>query len=266
MKQKTIFLITLLILMTTLSFKVVFAAPILLINEVAITPDIVNPGKNFSIEFLLRNNSAQRVENIVLKVLQLEGKDTLSGFSPVGTNQSYLSGIDPSSEGIIKIDMIVDSQLKTGIYNLVVGISYNEKGGETIEESRLIGVVVNRPANLIITDLDYSNAKELKFTAVNASSSKIIDAIVYTYFGNIEKVKYLGTLDANDENEIIEEIPEGILEDFIRIKIIYKDELNKDYVLEKQIPKFENKTQGVSQTYYKANIWHFVRRILGIGV
>jgi|GEM_PF-5934119 len=265
--MKKICLITaLLIFMATLLFKVVFAVPILLISEVTITPDVVIPGKDFSIEFLLKNNSMQKIENVVLKVKNLEGKDTLSGFSPIGTNQAYLNAIDPSSNGKIKIDMIVDSQLKTGIYNVVVDISYNERGENTIEETRLIGIVVNRPANLLITNYSYSNNKELKFTTVNASSSKIFDAIVYTYFGEVEKIKYLGLLDANDENEIIENIPEECLEDFVRIKILYKDELNKDYVVEKRIPMSEKKAGQYMQPSHKASFWHFFKRFLGLGV
>ncbi len=264
--KKIIFIITLMISLYILIFKITFAAPVLLIDKVNINPGVAIPGKNFFIEFYLKNNTNRRIDNIVLKAKQLEGKNTLSGFSPVGTNQSYLNSIDPSSEGVIRLEMIVDSQLKTGVYNIEVLLSYNEKDLDTIEETRLIGVVVNRPANLLITDIDVSNKKELKFTAVNASSARIADAVVYTYFGELEKIKYLGVLEANDENEIVESIPENIPEGNIKIKIVYKDELNKDYVIEKDVTIEQKNDESVSEIGYRSNIWFFVKKIFGIGI
>ncbi|MCL2320972.1 MAG: hypothetical protein FWC47_02570 [Oscillospiraceae bacterium] len=264
--KKVLLIFTLIIAINMFMLKIPNAAPVLLIDKVTIDPEVVIPGKNFSIQFDLINNTSRKIENVILKVMQLEGKNTLSGFSPIGTNQVYLESIDASSKGIVKIDMIADSQLNIGAYNIIVGISYNEKDGNTEEETRLIGVVVNRPPNLLITDIDVSNKKELKFTAVNASSARIMDAIIYTYFGELEKVKYIGILEANDENEIVENIPIDASNKNIKIKIAFKDELNKEYIIEKDIIMGAKDNNVQSNMGYRANIWFFVKKIFGIGV
>ncbi len=248
--------------------KTPLAAPALLITNVTITPPAVIPGKNFSIEFNLKNNSSRIIDSIVLKVQNLEGKSTLSEFSPVGINEAYLDSLGVNADGVIKIHMVADSQIKTGVYNLVINMSYNEKGLDTVEESRLIGIVVNRPVNLLITNLEVSNDKEIKAEIVNASSARIVDSTAYIYFNDVEKIKFLGTLEPNDENEIIENIPENFDSGKIRVKIDYKDELNKNFQVIKEILFEKKNAKNVSSDglQERANIWYVLKRLFGIGI
>lgn len=63
----------------------------LIIQKVWTEPSRVVPGTKFALNFELFNNSEKSLYDITIKLLSIEGRQTLSGFSPIGTtNEIYL--------------------------------------------------------------------------------------------------------------------------------------------------------------------------------
>jgi hypothetical protein len=77
-----------------------FAAepPRLLLQMVSTNPDTINPGEKFQLNFTIKNIAKTDAKNAVIKLVSLEGKNTLGDFSPVGgSSEVYCSTIKKNS-------------------------------------------------------------------------------------------------------------------------------------------------------------------------
>lgn len=127
------------------------------LNKVTSSPEIIEPGSKFKINFSITNNKETNLKDVVITLVGSEDKKVLTGFSPVGsTNEIYVGHIDGETSKDATIEMACDPNLKAGNYNILVKIGY-KLYGEYVEETRIIGLILGNKPNLLITSLDASN-------------------------------------------------------------------------------------------------------------
>lgn len=245
----------------------------LLFQRVETKPEIVQPGQQFRMNFFLKNTSDDSISNISIKLASIEGKNALSGFSPVNsTNEVYCDKISKGDTAILSLDMIADSQLKTGTYNIVINVSYKYNDA-VVQDTKIIGVVIDNQANMVITSMDSTDTgndtRDLKLAFVNASKGNLDQVMVKVTSNDKEFSKYYGELEAGDDESYEVSLP--FTKDINgKVEISYKDELNRDGVVSKDL----NIKKTVSDTNKKStaekkgvfsSIGDFFKRLLGLG-
>lgn len=127
----------------------------LIIQKVWTEPSRVVPGTKFALNFELFNNSEKSLYDITIKLLSIEGRQTLSGFSPIGTtNEIYLKKLQKGEKKRLSLNMIADVELKTGVYNLVLSVSFKEDK-VLITSTKIVGVVVGYNPQLLVQTLKF---------------------------------------------------------------------------------------------------------------
>ncbi|WP_461206729.1 COG1361 family protein [Clostridium sp. DL1XJH146] len=134
----------------------------LIIEGVSIEPASIQPGEQFELTLKLKNNSDRDLENISILLNNIEGKETLTGFSPVGTSNELYVGTIKKGETIDKsISLISDPNLSVGTYNLVLNSFYKEKNRSTLhQESSTIGLLLQNKSRFIITNIETPKTDE----------------------------------------------------------------------------------------------------------
>nr|WP_243150916.1 hypothetical protein [Clostridium sporogenes] len=99
------------------------------LNKVTSSPEIIEPGSKFKINFSITNNKEANLKDVVITLVGSEDKKVLTGFSPVGsTNEIYVGHIDGETSKDATIEMACDPNLKAGNYNILVKIGYKLYG------------------------------------------------------------------------------------------------------------------------------------------
>lgn len=255
------------------SFNVKADSSQLLFQRVETKPEVVQPGQQFKINFFLKNTSDDSIRDINIKLASIEGKNALSGFSPVNsTNEVYSSKINKGNTAVLSLDMIADSQLKTGTYNVVINISYKYNDA-IVQDSKIIGIVIDNQANLAVTSMDSSDTgnstRNLKLAFVNASKGNLDQVMVKVTSNDKEYSKYYGSLEAGDDETYEVTLP--FTKDINgKVEVSYKDELNRDGVVSKDlnIKKSASAADKKVSTDKKgglSSIGDFFKRLFGLG-
>lgn len=255
------------------SFNVKADSSQLLFQRVETKPEIVEPGQQFTINFFLKNISSDSISDINIKLASIEGKNALSGFSPVNsTNEVYCSKISKNDTAVLSLDMIADAQLKTGTYNIVINISY-KYNDTVVQDSKIIGIVIDNKANLDITSVNSSDTgdseKDLKVAFVNASKGTLDQVMAKVTSNGKEFSQYYGSLDSGD-NETYEVTLPFTKDINGKIEVSYTDELNRTGVVSKDlnIKKLASNNEKISSNNKKSgisSIGDFFKRLFGLG-
>lgn len=274
MKRKVSFILLFLMLIMIPNFKVRALASPILVEKVWTEPEIVEPGQQFKLNFTLKDIGTRDLENVIVKLVSMEGKNTLTGFSPVGkTNDMFCESIGKGKVSDVSINLIADSQLKVGAYNLVVNIAGKEKYNNNFEDNKIIGIVLANKPNLLITSLDTEEDKikkknKLKLNFVNSGKATLSDVMLNITANDKKVTKYFGTLEPGDENSYEYEMAMGEAING-KVELTYRDEMNKAGSITKD---FNVKaTDGVKKDASKekkgffASIGTFFKRLLGLG-
>lgn len=240
------------------------------LNKVSSSPEIIEPGSKFKINFSITNNKDANIKDVVITLVGSEDKKVLTGFSPVGsTNEIYVGHIDGETSKEATIEMVSDPNLKAGNYNILIKIGY-KLYGEYIEETRIIGLILENKPNLLITSLDASNkdkeGKKLSLNFVNSGKSTLKDVIVNVKAKNKTFTKYFGTMESEDENEFKQNL--NISGDVKgTVEISFKDELNKPSKVSQEfaIKGKANDTNTNKKEKKSSGVLSFFKSLFGIG-
>lgn len=269
-----------------LSAAVLFALPAasakaengkLIINKVSTSADVIQPGEKFTLNFSLKNNFDDSVENVVIKIAGIEGKNALGGFSPVGTtNEIYCNNLGSGDSEQASIDLISDPSLKPGTYNLVVDLKYNEKGGSTYDDNRIVGVAIANKANVMITSLSTNDGtqagsnKKVSVNFVNAGVTSLKEVVLTVTANKNTYIKYFGTVDADDENSFEQNLPiDGNVTG--NVEISYKDDMNntgkvtKDFSIKATSNNKGQKDKKAANKGFFGSIAAFFKSLFGLG-
>lgn len=247
----------------------------LIIEGVTTSPEIVQPGDQFKINFKLKNNGTREIQDIIIRLAGIEGKNSLSGFSPLNTtNEIYCGNLQKGRTSESSISMISDPQLKAGTYNLIISLSYREKGGRSYEESRITGVVLTNKPSLLITSLDTPEVikenmdKKVTLNFVNTGKA-VLNDVLLTFSENDKKyTKYYGTIEPGDENEYEQKLSsKGEIKGLV--EITYKDEMNKEGKITKDFSvkgeDVKSAEESKSSGGFFSAIGTFFKRLFGLG-
>lgn len=240
------------------------------LNKVTSSPETVEPGSKFKINFTITNNKEANIKDVVITLAGLEGKNVLTGFSPVGTtNEIYVGHIDGETSEDASIEMACDPNLKAGNYNILVKIGY-KLNGEYIEENRVIGLILGNKPSLLITSLDATNkdgeGKKVSLNFVNSGKSSLKDVVLNVKTNNKTFTKYFGTMEPEDENDFKQSLAlSGDIKGTVEIS--FKDELNKSSKISQEfsIKGKVNDTNTASKPKKSSGIIGFFKSLLGIG-
>ncbi|EJE7234397.1 TPA: hypothetical protein PTV43_001719 [Clostridium botulinum] len=240
------------------------------LNKVTSSPEIIEPGSKFKINFSITNNKEANLKDVVITLVGSEDKKVLTGFSPVGsTNEIYVGHIDGETSKDATIEMACDPNLKAGNYNILVKIGY-KLYGEYVEETRIIGLILGNKPNLLITSLDASNkdgeGKKLSLNFVNSGKSTLKDVMVNVKAKDKTFTKYFGTMESEDENEFKQDLNlSGDIKGIVEIS--FKDELNKPSKVSQEfsIKGRVNDTNTTKKEKNSSGILGFFKGLLGIG-
>lgn len=247
----------------------------LIIEKVTTSPEIVEPGDQFKINFTLKNNASREIQNITIKLVGIEGKNSLSGFSPLNTtNEIYCGNIQKSKTSEASISMISDPQLKAGTYNLLINLTFKEKGGRSFEENRIIGIVLTNKSNLMITSFETPEEikdkaeSKLKLDFVNTGKAVLKDVLLTLNVNDKKYVKYYGSVEPGDENNYEQKLDingnaSGSVEITFKDEMNREGKINKDFSIkgEETKPDAKEKSDGG----FFSSIGNFFKRLLGLG-
>ncbi|MFA9397062.1 MAG: hypothetical protein ACERKV_02180 [Clostridiaceae bacterium] len=246
----------------------------LIVKQVKTSPEIITPGENFKVNFNLENKSNGTISDITIKFVGIEGTASLTGFSPLNTtNEINLDKIEKNSDKEVSIDMLADPSLKSGTYNIIIDLVYNNKYGNIIEENKTIGFVVSKKANLIISKLsqngeDNDEDSKLYVGFINAGQATLNDVLLKVTVNDEEYINYYGMLESGDDDFYEMELPQ---DESIngKIEITYSDELNRENNISKD---FENQVEESAKEEVKeeksgffSSIGKFFKTIFGLG-
>ncbi|MGC9089039.1 MAG: COG1361 S-layer family protein [Caldisericia bacterium] len=128
--------------------KIVKSAPQIEISKYVITPKEVYPGGDFSLSINLKNNSSQdKAKNVILEIKRVEGKNDLSFFYPKNkTTTRRTDELEAGKDVTLDFSFQVDKGALTGIYRLVVSISWQDEGGRNYNSEELISITISPPS------------------------------------------------------------------------------------------------------------------------
>ncbi|MCX7885353.1 MAG: hypothetical protein N2448_10060 [Caloramator sp.] len=241
----------------------------ILISDVKSEPATISPGQTFSLTFKLTNNHSSKLENVSLKVVGIEGKNLLTGFSPVGTtNEIYGGTIAKNGSKELSIKLISDPSLKVGLYNFQISVTFNAPNKSQEEITKVAGIVVKNTPNLTITSLKEDTGK-LSASFINAGKGPLNNVLVNFKIKDKTYSKYFGTLDAEVE-ENFEENLEPVSENTKgTLEISFIDEMGTEGKVSKELDiKAEsvNTAKAASTDNKKKNSFlSILKRLFGLG-
>jgi len=204
---------------------VLISAPQIEISKYVVTPKEVYPGGEFSLSINLKNNSTKdKAKNIVLEIKKIEGKNDLSFFYPKNkTTTRRADEIEAGKDILLDFSFQVDKGAPTGIYRLVVNISWQDEGGKNYNSEELISITISPPSieNRPLLTIDNFGTEPSEVSAGDTFELKIF-------------IKNIGGKVANNIKFEIKKI-EGkeVLQYFSPVKsgnIVYLDKIEKNEV------------------------------------
>jgi hypothetical protein len=241
----------------------------IIISDVKSEPEAISPGQSFYLKFKLDNNTNYKLENISLKLVGVEGKNLLTGFSPVGTtNEIYGGTIVKNGSKEMSIKLVSDPALKVGLYNFQVCVTFNEVNKAQEEINKVVGIVVKNNPNLAVTSFKEADGK-LSASFVNAGKGPLNNVMMSFKVKDKTYSKYFGTLDTEVEDsfeetiDVVTEDTKGILE------VTYLDEMSTEGKIIKEIdlktPKVDANKDVSTKEKGKNSFLSILKRLFGLG-
>lgn len=239
----------------------------LIITEVTTDPKYVEPGKEFTLKFKIENKNNSKLENISLKILGIEGKNILEGFSPVGTtNEIYYGTLNKNSSAEISIKIISSPSIKSGIYNFNVNASFNESGKSPLEITKVCGIIVKNPANLVLTEFKPSDTGKISGSFINAGKGSLNSVMVNISAGDINVSKYIGAMEPEVEESFDENLGHFEKDTTGNVLITFKDDMGMEGKIEKPFTiKATTPTAAKPSQEKKWSFKSILKKLFGLG-
>lgn len=215
----------------------VVGAPLLELMGVTYPPAI-SGGEITSIKIALKNIGTANARNVRAMFSNI----TDGAIKPFGDPVAFIESVPASSEKTLQLSFSVDGKAQAKNYLLPTIIAYQDTDGKDYSLLRLASVNVK---SQIVLDAFSSNqeplvagaAGKVGVTVANVGQHdaeflmfEVIDAGVYP------KDTYIGTLDTNDYSTVdLKLTPVGSGEKQLRLRLTYRDQYNRESVLERNI-------------------------------
>lgn len=244
---------------------------IVLIKDVSINPELINPGKSFEVNTVIKNTADSYVKNVRVS-LDLSSAST--PFAPINsTNEKAIEVLDSQESANINFILAAEPSAAANLYKLPIEITYFDSDGVNYSTSYVTGILVGDSPKIDVIFLDTTiceagkegtvkfkiynkeniNVKFLEATIRNSSDYKIIGP---------EKI-YVGKLDSDDYEEVEYTIQLSKNPESIPLLLSFKDSNNNQYV-EPQNIAFKMCTKDSSKNGNGAGIYLLIA-ILIIG-
>ncbi|AEM72724.1 hypothetical protein [Caldicellulosiruptor acetigenus] len=233
----------------------------LIIQKVWTDPSRVAPGSKFTLNFELLNNSEKSLYDITIKLLSIEGRQTLSGFSPIGmTNEMYLKKLQKGEKKRLSLNMMADVELKTGVYNLVLSVSFKEDK-VLITSTKIIGIVVGYNPQLLVQTLKFDQTTgKLNLKIVNVGKCTLENVLIEVFADN-KISSFVGTLENGDDYQEAIEVDTKKQRN-VKVVISYNDQFNRKFTITKILKAPSTQTKSSTNTKNKGNL---LKSFLGLG-
>ncbi|MFT4305045.1 MAG: COG1361 S-layer family protein, partial [Candidatus Woesearchaeota archaeon] len=181
------------------------------ISDVKTSPEKVIPGKEFDLNFNIKNMAFSEISNIkvTLNLDQLSETNDVVPFYTIGTaNHKVIDLINANKNANINFKMIVDPHADSKLYRLPVTIDYNNNKGERLSKDFFVTInVFDEPQyliNLENSDIYKSNQRGRIIISIsnigtgrlNYLRTTLIESDDYTILS--PKNVYLGNLESDD--------------------------------------------------------------------
>ena len=215
--------------------------PVIIIQQVATTPQNVTVGSTFTLTLSLKNATKRTAENVYVALGQATGAASAAGGSSglvvVGTgNVQFVGTLNSNATSKVTFQITADPSGAAGTYSIPVTVSY-EYGGSRASLEQMIGLVLNRDATFSVVtaevpegamigepfDVTIEAANQSRFTvgsvalSLEASGAEIVDDTVQV--GSLEA----GASDFLDATVTPRE--SGVLE--LVFVVSYRDDLDQ---------------------------------------
>lgn len=220
------------------------------ISDVKTSPEKVIPGKEFDLNFNIKNMAFSEISNIkvTLNLDQLSETNDVVPFYTIGTaNHKVIDLINANKNANINFKMIVDPHADSKLYRLPVTIDYNNNKGERLSKDFFVTInVFDEPQyliNLENSDIYKTNQRGRIIISIsnigtgrlNYLRTTLIESDDYTILS--PKNVYLGNLESDDFETSDYQLFVESDKDEIKLNLIieYKDEFNNHYEDNKEV-------------------------------
>ena len=220
------------------------------ISDVKTNPEKVIPGKEFNLNFNIKNMAFSEISNlkVTLNVDQLSETNDVVPFYTIGTaNHKVIDLINANKNANVNFKMIADPQADSKLYRLPVTIDYNNNKGERLSKDFFVTInVFDEPQyliNLENSDIYKTNQRGRVIISIsnigtgrlNYLRTTLIESNDYTILS--PKNVYLGNLESDDFETADYQLFVESDKDEIKLILIveYKDEFNNNYEDNKEV-------------------------------
>ncbi|MFW6226227.1 MAG: PLDc N-terminal domain-containing protein [bacterium] len=220
------------------------------VNDVLTEPEKVIPGKEFDLNFKIKNLAFSEINNVkvTLNLEQLsEELNQVPFFTKGVANHKVLETISASKEKDVNFKLIVDPNAQTKLYRLPITIDYNNNKGERLSKDFFVTInVFDKPQYLInledseiyknnqrgriIVSVSNIGTSKLNFlrTTLQESEDYTIISPNNVYLGNLESDDF----ETSDYQIFVNSDKSEIN---LNLLVEYKDELNNVYSENKNV-------------------------------
>lgn len=207
--------------------------PVLHVNRYTILPQEVRPGEHFQVHLVIENEGTEDA----LTVRVSFGPSQI--FSPVQPSSSaYFERLDVGDIASVSQTFAVSGEVLSGVYDLVVTISYTDAVGMPHTAQETVGITVLRKPLIKLLNVDYPEEieKGTPFTfsvdvantgrfAVNGLYVEVESDLDWEYSSY-----YIGSLEAGDFDTFVSEVLTPTAGDHtFTITVGYVDDFNKEH-------------------------------------
>ncbi|MDI6860614.1 MAG: CARDB domain-containing protein [Caldisericia bacterium] len=146
MKKILLSILTIFLIFSFIKFS--FGEPQIEIEGYSINPKEVYPGCEFTLSMNIKNNSLKdKAKSITIEIKRIENRNDLYIFYPKNkTTTRKIEELDANKEIKVEFSFEVDKNAQTGLYRLVVTISWRDESNKTYLSEEIIGVSVSPPS------------------------------------------------------------------------------------------------------------------------
>ncbi|WLF69755.1 hypothetical protein Q6375_01665 [Clostridium septicum] len=245
-----------------------------IITKVTPSKSVISPGEEFSLTYRIENISGGKIDGLSLKLVGVEGKSGLDGFTAVGTtNEIYVGSIAYNDVKEVTIKLVSDPALKTGAYNFVTSVMYSQYGSEQEEITKLSGIVLRSVPEIAINGVEtFANqgGSNLTGTLANDSKVKVKNVLVKAKIGDNTYNYSAGNIEAEGEAMFEISIKPVEVDTQGEVEVTYEDVSGNKYTSKGNFmvkPMITEGTEDANSNVKKSGtIMSFLKKLFRVGI
>jgi len=137
--------------------------------EVTVEPNIINPGNQTELLFIIRNIGGTGISNV-----SFSWDEENDLILPLGSdNKKYLNSIPAGTEEIIKYNVAADPNISPGIYPIDVSISFTDAEGTKTQNSQ-VGLIIGGKTDFEISAEVKSSQLSLSIANIGSNNAESV--------------------------------------------------------------------------------------------